>query len=925
MSLVSGPGRGGGSGSQEALCIDKHVAYIQSLNTRSDELEYCYTEHLRMNGVYWGLTPLHLMNCPNALPRDETIDFVLSCQHESGGFGAAPLHDAHMLYTVSAVQILVTLDALDELDKPGRSGKQKVASFIASLQDPESGVFKGDEWGEMDTRFLYGALLSLSLLGKLDLIDIDKAVSYIQKCLNLDGAYGVRPGAESHSGQVLTCVAALAIADRLDLIDKNRLGTWLSERQVDVGGLNGRPEKLEDVCYSWWVAASLAIIERLDWIDKQKLKAFILRCQDPDRGGLSDRPGNVVDVFHTHFGIAGLSLLGYSGLKQIDPVYEFSGLHYAGNKVTIPSAQLLTLLLSNNPLLTTLWTMGYKAREEQSICYIVVFICNKKPQFSDLSHLLTHISSKAHLANYFKLQVRSHHDPRSNETLIQYDQWYEENGLARLLSDRMASASRTSRRRRNIPSKLPFHIPEDKIDPRLSDCRQLLTPGDHIKSEVLSPASLSDQYERPFPKVEAQSPQWSEDAGTNGVGLVESTSNSLEERYNPFLLTARPKTPTIISENTQLSGSGFEISEEGKVDEMSRLKGVQWPGMNIFDAASDVMKRQRNQKKDASTFKAMEAASCATEPNEMVFSPSGTLRREREITGFVEGEEDLLPGEWSIPKHRRERRERRNHDTSTARSGQGIQRVALSVTDPNRSVLGSRVAKRELPKQHSLEEHRRRDYPLHTASCKPHSHGLSHGHCYPADDDDVDLQLSVGTTGRNRASRVHIFKDDDSAAAKPKINSPIPDIVENKTPCDEQSTLSYHQRIAGSVHSMLAANDPERLSPLSNNTSSVPAHNYSHNRVSAARELSRNIDGIYLVDNSLGPTHRVPYDPLVGGNVLHYRWDWNASDPARGGNDVDDPVLGGGMFYNRAASSDTTIYQDENENKSCLWLDGYSR
>lgn len=85
-----------------------------------------------MNGVYWGLTPLHLMNHPNALPRDETIEFVLSCQHESGGFGAAPLHDAHMLYTVSAVQILVTLDALDELDKAGRTGKQKVASCMLS-------------------------------------------------------------------------------------------------------------------------------------------------------------------------------------------------------------------------------------------------------------------------------------------------------------------------------------------------------------------------------------------------------------------------------------------------------------------------------------------------------------------------------------------------------------------------------------------------------------------------------------------------------------------------------------------------------------------------------------------------------------------------------------------------------------------------
>lgn len=54
------------------------------------------------------------------------MDFVLSCQHENGGFGAAPGHDAHMLYTVSAVQILGTVDAVEELDRRGKTGKETV-------------------------------------------------------------------------------------------------------------------------------------------------------------------------------------------------------------------------------------------------------------------------------------------------------------------------------------------------------------------------------------------------------------------------------------------------------------------------------------------------------------------------------------------------------------------------------------------------------------------------------------------------------------------------------------------------------------------------------------------------------------------------------------------------------------------------------
>ena len=113
----------------------------------------------------------------------------------------------------------------------------------------------------------------------LPLVELSKAVSYIDSCANVDGGYGVSPGAESHSGQIYTCVGALAIAGRLDLVDRDRLGGWLSDRQLPNGGLNGRPEKLEDVCYSWWVMSSMAMIGRLHWIDAQKLASFILRCQ----------------------------------------------------------------------------------------------------------------------------------------------------------------------------------------------------------------------------------------------------------------------------------------------------------------------------------------------------------------------------------------------------------------------------------------------------------------------------------------------------------------------------------------------------------------------------------------------------------------------------------------------------------------------
>ncbi|KAI3822616.1 hypothetical protein L1987_10211 [Smallanthus sonchifolius] len=155
----------------------------------------------------------------------------------------------------------------------------------------------------------------------------DDVESVLMEHLRINGVYwglttlDIWPGAELHTGQIFCCIGALAITGCLHYVDKDLLGWWLCERQVKSGGLNGRPEKLSDVCYSWWVLSSLIMIDRVHWIDKEKLVKFILDCQDKENGGISDRPDDAVDVFHTYFGIAGLSLLEYPRLKAIDPAY----------------------------------------------------------------------------------------------------------------------------------------------------------------------------------------------------------------------------------------------------------------------------------------------------------------------------------------------------------------------------------------------------------------------------------------------------------------------------------------------------------------------------------------------------------------------------------------------------------------------------
>eukprot|EP00897_Mesotaenium_endlicherianum_P009870 jgi/Mesen1/8911/ME000541S08302 len=299
---------------RQVLLVEKHKAFVKDMGKKTDEFEYAASEHLRMSGVYWGLTTMALLGHLQDMDATQILPWLLSCQQPGGGFGGNVGHDAHILYTLSALQVLALYDQLDLIDS------SRVATYIAGLQR-EDGAFAGDEWGEIDTRFSYCAISSLSILGRLSSINLPAAVDFIASCQNFDGGFGATPGGESHAGQIFCCVAALHIAGAIDRCNADLLGWWLSERQLASGGLNGRPEKLPDVCYSWWVLSALALLRRLHWIDRPALQRFILDCQDEEGGGISDRPDDMVDIFHTFFGIAGSSLLGYPGVEAVDPAY----------------------------------------------------------------------------------------------------------------------------------------------------------------------------------------------------------------------------------------------------------------------------------------------------------------------------------------------------------------------------------------------------------------------------------------------------------------------------------------------------------------------------------------------------------------------------------------------------------------------------
>lgn len=65
----------------------KHVDYVRKVSSDTESFEYLASQHLRMSGVYWGLTSLALLGVDLNLESFSVgmIDWVLSCYDPSSG------------------------------------------------------------------------------------------------------------------------------------------------------------------------------------------------------------------------------------------------------------------------------------------------------------------------------------------------------------------------------------------------------------------------------------------------------------------------------------------------------------------------------------------------------------------------------------------------------------------------------------------------------------------------------------------------------------------------------------------------------------------------------------------------------------------------------------------------------------------------
>jgi hypothetical protein len=134
----------------------------------------------------------------------------------------------------------------------------------------------------------------------------------------------------------------------------------------------------------------------------------------------------------------------------------------------------------------------------------------------------------------------------------------------------------------------------------------------------------------------------------------------VQSRANPTVSskrTARRSLPSLVMRSP--SDTTFELAYQNPsadidstilgASEASKLKGVLWPGMHLFDAATAETRRERNQKKDGSVLMQMEKASKDVHPTEVIYSDGWTPIKQCPITGMVE-DSSPLKNESPLPK-----------------------------------------------------------------------------------------------------------------------------------------------------------------------------------------------------------------------------------------------------------------------------------
>ena len=142
-------------------------------------------------------------------------DWLLRCQHPSGGFGGGPDQQAHLAPTYAAINSLVIL-GLEELWR--RIDRRSLYTFLFRMKRSD-GSFTMHEGGEEDVRGCYTALCCARLTNILTAELMSNVGEHVARCQTYEGGIGATRYSEAHGGYTFCGLAASILTEKHHLID----------------------------------------------------------------------------------------------------------------------------------------------------------------------------------------------------------------------------------------------------------------------------------------------------------------------------------------------------------------------------------------------------------------------------------------------------------------------------------------------------------------------------------------------------------------------------------------------------------------------------------------------------------------------------------------------------------------------------------
>ncbi|KAM0635382.1 hypothetical protein ACHAPW_001608 [Verticillium nonalfalfae] len=254
---------------------------------------------------------------------------------------------------------------------------------------------------------------------------------------------------------------------------------------------------------------------------------------------------------------------------------------------------------------------------------LVCYLCDNEPKYSDVSHLLTHLLSRGHARAKGNIEVRSHipGDVEAAQKFAAFQKWQDDNGIGALLSERFLDKNNKKKEKDRVEAaKRKRFLEQQRTSSKKR--RNLFLP--HIPTELMDDFNIT-------PKSANQD--------FNGL----NPTGSLDRNVTPGFLAAQDLTylgPVYSDyDNSRVSDyvdrsdmvSEYASDNDDNVRRVPELKGQYWPGMHLFDSATEEGKKKRNQRKDDSVIQRMRIGSDAINPTEMVTDMMMNFERYRHI------------------------------------------------------------------------------------------------------------------------------------------------------------------------------------------------------------------------------------------------------------------------------------------------------